>query len=239
MSDKQKKLAEASKTELDPIVELFEIDLSHIIKDGDSVFRYCREKNSKQEPIVYQGNTYNLLPIRIRDIQQKSSGVSNRPKLIVGNVDGLVTGLIVAYEGLNNAMIKRYTVFEKNLDAVNHKDSDISEPDPFAYSVNTYVVNGVDQNDGESVIFELAVPSETDGIVLPARSMLVGCIFNYREAGCGYDGHAVADAKGNALEPHEMDKDACGKTIRDCQIRFCQNGQLNYGGFVSLDRISK
>lgn len=222
------------------IVELFELDISRINKDGSSsIWLFCNEKNELDKPVVWRGKTFLPLPIQFEGVEKRSDGPSNRPTLKVGNVDGYFFGVINRYNGLIGAKITRYRVESRHLDAVNFKDGN-SAANPNEYVADSYTFNRAESYNKHQATFELSLPTETDGATIPNRTILASvCPFQYRGIGCGYDGHAIADIDDYAIEPHEMDKDQCGKSLHSCQARFGVNGQSPYGGFLMADKVAR
>lgn len=224
ISDRTK--AELERSEMDAIVKLFELDISRITNGtGDKFFRFTNE----DQIIEWRGKKFTPMPIELTGVDMKSDGTSNRPTLRVGNVEGYMYGVINQFNGLIGAKLTVYYIEERFL-----------YTNPNEYVAAVYMVNAPKEYNKEVATFELALPSETDGFTLPNRTILATvCPFAYRGAGCGYDGHAVADIEDNAIEPHEMDKDQCSKSLLGCKARFGANGQLPFGGFVMADKVGR
>lgn len=232
--------AELGRAEMSAIIELFELDISKINdKGGQNVWLFSNEVNEFNQPIVWRGQKFMPMPIKLDGMELKSSGPSNRPTLTVGNVDGYMTGVIVQYNGLMGAKLTRYRVEARFLDAENFKNGNPTA-NPNEYVADSYLFNKAGEYNKFQVVFELALPSETDGATLPNRTILATvCPFQYRGIGCGYDGHAVADIDDYAIGPHETDKDQCSKRLSGCQARFGVNAQLPFGGFVMADKVGQ
>ncbi|MDA1380592.1 hypothetical protein PCI56_13490 [Plesiomonas shigelloides subsp. oncorhynchi] len=56
---------------------------------------------------------------RALDLRSNAKGTSNRPKLTLANVGGLLTGLNAEFDDLVGAMVTRRQVYARFLDAVN------------------------------------------------------------------------------------------------------------------------
>lgn len=186
---------------------------------------------------MWRGKKFLPLPISLEGVDRISDGPSNRPTLTVGNIDGYFFGVINQYNALRNAKLTRYRVEARFLDSENFTEGN-PRANPNEYVVDTYVINTAKSYNKIQATFSLSLPIETDGAILPARTILASvCPFKYRGIGCGYDGHAVADIKGYALKPHEIDKDQCSKTLYGCQARFGINGVKPFGGFPMADKV--
>lgn len=232
--------SDLNKAELPAEVSLFELDISKLNKGGSSsVWLFCNEKNELDSPVVWRGKKFIPIPIEFSGADKKVDGPSTRPTLTVGNVDGYMTGAIAMYGGLVGAKVTRYRVRANHLDAVNFENGNPTA-NPNEYVADSYIINRPESYNKHQATFELALPTETDGASLPNRTILASiCPFKYRGTGCGYDGHAVADINGYALEPHEMDKDQCDKTLAGCQRVFGINGKLPFGGFPMADKVAR
>lgn len=99
--------------------------------------------------------------------------------------------------------------------------------------VNQFVIEQVESLNSELVRFKLAIPTELDGLVLPARMMMSNtCQFIYRSAECGYTGKAVADEKDQPTT--DLKKDKCSKCLTGCTLR---NNTRNFGAYIAIDKL--
>ena len=230
--------ASLDKVEQGAWVDLYDLDITKINDlGGSNHFYFCNELNEKNEPVVWRNQKYLPIPIQIEGVEIKSDGPSNRPTLTIGNGAGYITGILNQYRGLVGAKVTRYRVPAQFLDAINFIDgNDHANPDE--YLDQSYIINAV-QHNSRLASFTLAIPSETDGAVIPNRTIYATvCPFRYRGEMCGYDGWAIADENDHAIASHEMDKDKCSKRLGGCMARFGINGQLPFGGFPMADKVS-
>lgn len=219
-------------------IDLFDLDISRINElGGSNNFYFCNELNEKNEQVVWRGQKYVAIPIQIEGVEIKSDGPSNRPTLKIGNGAGYITGILNQYRGLIGAKVTRYRVPAQFLDAINFiNGNDNANPDE--YLAQSYIINSVQHNKTQAS-FTLAIPSETDGAIIPHRTIYATvCPFRYRGEMCGYDGWAIADENDNAIQPHEREKDKCSKRLQGCMARFGVNGQLPFGGFPMADKVN-
>lgn len=107
-----------SRFDSDAIVELFEIDLSIV---GEGIFRFYSGTNQNSEPIVWQGNTYNPLPIEATDFAINGTGAPARPKLKLANANGVMSMLVTNFSDLVGAKVTRKRTLAKYLDKENFK----------------------------------------------------------------------------------------------------------------------
>ena len=105
-----------------------------------------------------------------------------------------------------------------------------NKADPTQEIVSQYIVERLTSLiPSESATFELALPCESDGILLPARVIIAHtCCWDYRSSECSYTGGAVADEYDNPT--NDITKDKCSYSLTGCKLRH-GNGILPFGGF--------
>lgn len=222
-----------TKLEQDALLELFDIDFS---KFGGDVFHFCNQTNELGQAIIWQGVTYQPYPIQADGFELKGDGASNRPSLTISNLFGLVTAVVENYQGGVGAVVTRRQVYAQHLDAANNFSKDNPDADPNQELVSRYIIERYSSLNNQTATFELAVPSETDGAILPKRIIVANtCGWTYRGDGCGYTGHAVADEFDQPTD--DPDKDKCSKCLQGCRARFGRKAVLPFGGFVGVDKL--
>lgn len=230
-----KTLLTLSEIEQDALIELFEVDLSEIV--GEKIlFRFHSGLNQLRQPIQWQGNIYEPYPIIAEGFAKNGQGTSNRPTLTVANISGLITGLSEDYEDLLGAIVSRRQLLVKFLDAANFNGGN-----PLADStqevVSRYIIERMSSLNAESATFELALPCESDGALIPARVIIAHtCSWQYRSSECSYTGPAVADELDNPTTDILQDK--CSRSLAGCKCRFGHNTALPFGGFPSSAKLS-
>lgn len=133
------------------------------------------------------------------------------------------TGSVTYYE-LKAEFGTKATVWRKALDDDFFPTNEI---------VNQFVIEQVESLNSEVVRFKLAIPTELDGLVLPARMMMSNtCQFIYRSPECGYTGGAVADEKDRPTA--DIKKDKCSKCLTGCSLR---NNTRNFGAYIAIDKL--
>lgn len=221
-----------TQLEQDVLLELFDIDFT---KFGGDVYHFCNQTNELGQPIVWQGVTYLPYPISADGFELKNTGASNRPNITLSNLYGLVTAVVEDYQGGVGAVVTRRQVYAQHLDAANFAKGN-PNADPNQQLVSRYVIERYSSLNSQSATFELAVPSETDGVMLPRRIIVANtCGWTYRGDGCGYTGHAVADEFDQPTDDPKKDK--CSKCLQGCRARFGRKAVLPFGGFVGVDKL--
>ncbi len=235
MKEMNNELVKASAAiEQDILLELYEVDLTHI---GGDLLRFHSGVNDIRKTLVWQGKEYPPFPIQATGFEFNGQGTSNRPKLTVANINGLMTGLNEDFDDLVGGIVTRRQVMHRALDAVNFPEGN-SHADPTQELVTRYVIERMSNLTSDFASYELALPCESDGVMLPARVIIADvCTWEYRSANCGYNGAPVADDKDKPTA--EMQQDCCGKRLGSCKLRFGNNAPLPFGGFPSVSKLGK
>lgn len=222
-----------SATEQDVLVDLWELDLRAL---GGELLRFCNQVNERGQAVVWKGQAYEPYPIEADGFELSGKGASNRPKIKVSNLLGLVTGLTDKHNQLVGAVVVRRQVLARFLDTGNFIAGNATA-DPTQEVVSKFVIEQLSSMTAETAIFELAVPSEADGAVFPARIMLAGiCPWQYRGEECGYTGRPVADRFD--MPTDDPNKDACSGLLTGCRARFGITAVLPFGGFPACDKVT-
>lgn len=171
--------------------------------------------------------------LTLQDFEMNGKGASPRPNLVVANLFGLVTGMAEDLQSLVGASVVRHQVYSKFLDAVNFSNGN-PDADPEQEAVARYNVEQLSELDSSTATIILASPAETDGSVVPGRTMLAdSCPWDYRDENCGYDGPPVADEFDKPTSDPKKDK--CSHCMKGCEMR---NNLVNAGFFASINKLS-
>lgn len=213
-------------------VELWELDLQLM---GGPVQRFSNQVNERKQAVVWQGNTYNPLPIQAQGFDRRSTGPFPRPKLAVGNVLGTLGQLMRDYDNLRGARLYRRRTLAVFLDAANFLAGN-SEADPTAeFPPELWVVDHCTGRNRLQLSFELRNPLDVTGVMLPARTVHPNyCPWVYRSSDCGYTGGPVAKVDDSATAVSGEDR--CSKRLSGCKLRF-PNQALPFGGFPGVGRL--
>lgn len=231
----QKTLIELNKISQSAMIELFDVDLSKITNDK-TIFRFHNGLNELRQSITWQCNIYEPYPIQARGFERNGQGTSNRPTLTVANISGLITGLADDYEDLLGAIVVRRQVMVKFLDSINFANGN-NEADPTQEIISNYIIERLTSLTAEIATFELALPCETDGALIPARVIIAHtCAWQYRSVECGYTGEAVADEFDKPTT--DLTNDKCSRCLKGCKLRFGEHNILPFGGFPSAAKLS-
>ncbi|CAM3938173.1 phage minor tail protein L [Xenorhabdus thuongxuanensis] len=215
----------------DALIELYEFDLTPI---GGSRYRFYDGVNQHHQSLIWQKNTYEPYPIKGEGFMFNGKGPSGRPTVTLSNLFGLVTGIASRLDSAVGGWVIRRVISTRFLDAENFPNGNL-DADPTQEMVSRWVIEQMTSLNAETATFELAAPSETEGLMLPARVILSDiCAWEYRSIECGYTGSPVADELGNPTANPAADK--CGKRPSDCKLR---NNTARIGCFLSTSRLGQ
>jgi len=211
-----------SSLQPDALIELFEIDFSNMqenfeqLKDmyginvgADTVYRFCSSINSSN-PIVWQGKSYQPMPIMADGFESKNDGRFPRPKLVIANPEGIFSRIIYNNNDFVGCKITRKRTYVRFLDDENFQNKNLNSDgkNPFGQSDrdsylpdDVYYINRKMSEDKNGISFELSSPLELKNSWLPARNLYANlCTWTYRcEIGCGYKGLPIETSEGHDL----------------------------------------
>lgn len=222
------------------LIELFEIDLSHIYSSYDpnkkgEIYYLHNGVNQGRQNVIWKGREYLAYAIQADGFELSGQGPSNRPSLSISNLYGLITGIAEEFGQALGAKVTRRQVYAQFLDGANFPNGN-PKADPTQEVVSYYIVEQLKSLTDEVATFELASPAETDNARIPLLMITSDvCIWRYRSAECGYTGGAVADEFDNPTNDPKLDK--CSHCLRGCKLRFGENSILPFGGFPSTTQF--
>lgn len=216
------------KLESSSIIELFELDLTPY---GGELLRFHAGTNELRANVTWNGVVYTAFPVAASGFEFNGQGQAPRPKLVVSNVIGSITALVLQYDDLVGAKVTRRRTLTKYLDAVNFTGGVNPSADPTAeFPSDIFYVDRKANENNQFVEFELAPAMDVTGVMLPRRQIIQNvCPWKYRGAECGYTGTAYFDT--NDLSVPSAGQDICAKRLSSCKVRFGEFAELPYGGF--------
>lgn len=216
-------------------IELFELDLTAL---GGPVYRFVPETNAARQPIVWQGNTYNPLPIAAEGFAHDGTGRAPRPKLRAANPAGVFSALAAQYGDFVRAKVVRKRTKVKYLDAVNFAGGTNPSADPDAHLDDDIFYVTRKSSEFPILELELGSPMELPGVSIPRRQIIANsCAWRYRSGECGYAGGPVANEFDQPTAVLAQDK--CSHTVNGCKLRFGANAELPFGGFPGASGIPR
>jgi lambda family phage minor tail protein L len=204
-------------------VELFVVDATGI---GGPVVRFYNGVNANSQPLVWQGATYEPMPIEAEGFEVRADGPAARPTVRVSNVGGLIGAFARAYRNLQGALLVRKRTRVKYLDALNFPGGVNPTADATAaLADDVWRFDRVARRNRALIEWELVSPIDLEGVMLPGRQIRISvCGSAYRSAECGYTGGPVAKADDTPTADPAQDK--CSLHISGCKLRFGANAEL-------------
>lgn len=99
------------------LLDFFILDSTNL--PGGSLMRFHAGTNGLMQPVVWQGQTYEPLPIEAEGFDVTTKGSLPRPKMRIANVNGLLSASVKSFNDFVGCKVTRKRTFAKYLDAVN------------------------------------------------------------------------------------------------------------------------
>lgn len=177
--------AELTNLTADALVTLYVLDATEI--GGELLFFYPGTDDNHGS-VLWQGNLYVALPMEAAGFEYKGEGSPPRPSITFGNVAGMFSGLVLAFDDMIGAKLVRKRTFARYLDGQPTADPTQALPDEVFFFERKATENKF------AVQFELGTTLDIEDTSLPARVIHSNlCAWIYRGDGCGYVGVPKAD----------------------------------------------
>jgi lambda family phage minor tail protein L len=144
-------IAEAYELDADAKVDLFKISLNQLA--GSTIVGMTARKD-----VVWQGMTFESIPISLSGEGVNTTGEWKRPKLSIANPDGIWSAFI-AQGKMDGAQITRYRVSLNDLNA-----------NAAIYQMNIWRVSKPLSVNKQLAVFELRSPLDGQQFLLPGRA---------------------------------------------------------------------
>jgi lambda family phage minor tail protein L len=183
--------------------------------------------------ILWQGNEYACWPYQLEGVEMDGTGSSPSPTLTVANLDGSISSLCLQLQNLFKARVTEHLTFEQYLDGGSDADPEME------YTQTWYITRKTSENK-KTVAFELSSPADLTGQKLPRRQIYSVCHWalnnGYRGPDCGWTGNIFFTDKGVPTDNPALD--SCGGLCLDCKLRFGEEAELPFGGFIASSLIT-
>ncbi len=226
--------ADVQKLAPGAIVELFTLDASEI---GGGMVRF--HGHNESGAITWQSEEFSPWPIKAEGFAL-TGDQQPMPKLLVGNVNGAISALCVMFDDLVGTKVTRQRTFARYLDAANFPGGNVEADPDQEFPPEVWFIERKSNETKQAVEFELSSALDFNGVQLPRRQIIAGrCLWlsigGYRGPYCSYVGPPVAEADGTPTS--DPARDRCGGMIRDCKLRFGEDGALSFGGFPAAGMV--
>lgn len=220
---------EIQKLEPSAIIELFQLDATSF---GGSIYYFHAGTNGLTANVTWQGQEYVAYPVQITGFEFSAGGQLPRPKMIVSNITGAITALVLAYQDLLGAKIIRKRTMAKYLDGINFSGGVNPTEDTTAqFPDDIYYIEHKTGENKQVVEFDLVASFDVQGVKLPRRQIIQNiCPWKYRGAECSYAGTNYFNS--NDVPVGSLALDVCGKRLSSCEARFGTSAELPFGGFA-------
>ena len=193
------------------IIELFELHLRADLHGSDEIVYFHAGANEKATTgdIVWQGKTYQALPIQAEGFEYSGTGQLPRPTLRVANLLGTVSALLLGVNkftpgnDLTGAKVIRIRTLSRFLDPSNFDGG----TNPYGTPANEempreiYYIDRKSSETRDLVEFEMAAVFDIAGVKAPKRQVIANiCQWRYRSAECGYTGTNYYDEFDNLID---------------------------------------
>jgi lambda family phage minor tail protein L len=185
----------------------------------------------ENEPIVWNGITYNPFDIQCTGFEWNTQGPVPTPKLSMSTTNQVITGLINSYNDLLGCKVTRIRTFRKFMDGQSS-----ANPNEYLAS-DVYVINTKSSETRTQVDFELSSYMDQRGLQLPYGTVTTYCRAIYRlptgsntgnpsvdfkynpsDVACPYQGTSYWDDTDTSQTNPTLD--ACSHQITGCRNRF-------------------
>jgi phage-related protein len=175
------------------IVELFEITIG-AVPDGatadTNILYFHAEKDltasTVSKDLVFNGKTYVTIPIEMEDIEKKTGGVMNRPKLTIANVESLLvfgsSFKTQMQDGSWNATVDKDSITANNFkldDLIGQRitrrktlEKYTGSATAYEFDSETFIFDRISAKTLISCEFELASPADIGGVRVPNRQVI-------------------------------------------------------------------
>jgi lambda family phage minor tail protein L len=233
------------KPDIGDVVELYEVDCTSIFGE---VLRFVPAPLIMDptapvpQPVIWRENTFEPRACASTGWSWDGQGPLPQPKLQIGNTDRQVSGLCIANNDLQGAIVTRHRVPLKYLDGMPDADPDIEfDPDIFVIDQKTLQNKMV-------VEFSLGAAIDIQGRLIPGRQVIQSyCPFLYRvwdgvefvysqsSKACPYTGDNFFDAGGSTVSDPALDRPS--KRLTSCCKRRFPTGDLPFGGYPGAAKV--
>jgi|SRR6478736_369736 len=223
------------------IIELFELDTTGIdgnrLPSGQQIIRFHNFVSEGYYPVYFGSVKYSPIPVQFKNNELKGDGSSlPRPRLNIGNADGMVSYYMSQADGLIGARLTRRRTFARFLSGetwgMTATANPLGTPDAeAALSDDVFYVDKVVSENKQIVEFELASILELHKVRIPRRRMFANnCGFEYRNStGCDYTGAPAADSADK-----KFGAGGYGFTLVDCGL-WGPSTSYSIGDYVYIE----
>ena len=223
------------------MVTLYEADLRPM--RGPILYFTPHVGSAAAGAVMFGGKSYLPTPIVIEGFEANNRGEMPRPRMRMSNVGTALLSLMLTYQDLVGAIMRRLRTLSRHLDGA-------PDADPLAIiDTQVYRINRKTAQNPAFVEWELASPLDHEAAIVPKGQFLPNyCLANYRAwnptenaydvdtsaLACPYAGAAAFDIND---QPTTQENDRASKTLGCCRVRFGTNAVLPFMNTPGVGRI--
>lgn len=160
--------ADVQKFEPGEWIELFDLDARTVSGGTEGILYF--HGYTQLGPIYWQGHAYSPWPIHAEGFE-RTTDQQPTPTLAVGNVDGSITAVVLAFQDLVGAEVIRHRTFGRYLDAQNFPEGNPTADPTAEFPPDVWYIERKSQENSTSVTFELSNALNFQGQMLPGRQI--------------------------------------------------------------------
>lgn len=163
---------ELQSLEPSAIIELFKFTFDKNV-NGQTIapYYYHAGTNEIKTNIIFNGQSYTPLPVKVTGFNKTTKGTLPRPKFEIANTDNAISALLILYNPLH-AELLRIKTCKKFLDKENFTNSGshtTADPTAIFEADDRWYVDRVVNENPNTVIFELTGKIDMTNLRLPKR----------------------------------------------------------------------
>jgi len=156
-------------------IELFKLTFNKKVNgltedDADVVYYYHAGTNEIKTNILFNGQSYTPLPVKVTGFNKTTKGTLPRPKFEIANTNSAISALLLLYNPIH-AELLRIKTCKKFLDKENFTSGSNSSADPTAIfeADDRWYVDRIVNENPVTVVFELTGKIDMTNLRLPKR----------------------------------------------------------------------
>ena len=152
-------------------IELFKLTFDKNV-NGQSIspLYYHAGTNEIKTNIIFGGQSYTALPVKVTGFNKTTNGTLPRPRFEIANTDSAISALLILYNPIH-AELLRIKTCKKFLDKENFSSGTNSSEDSFAIfeADDRWYVDRIVTENPNTVVFELSGKIDMTNLRLPKR----------------------------------------------------------------------
>ena len=163
---------ELQSLEPSAVIELFKLTFDKNV-NGQTIapYYYHAGTNEIKTNIIFNGQSYTSLPVKVTGFNKTTKGTLPRPKFEIANTDNAISALLILYNPLH-AELLRIKTCKKFLDKENFTNSGshtTADPTAIFEADDRWYVDRVVSENPNTVVFELTGKIDMTNLRLPKR----------------------------------------------------------------------